>query len=96
MSEALSTCHPPAACSAAPARASQPLTWPGRAWFASARRWLAEGRRRRAAIRELQRMSDDQLRDIGIARDAIEEVVDTLMARGGARRHQSLRRSGEP
>jgi uncharacterized protein YjiS (DUF1127 family) len=96
MSEAMSSCHPPAACRPAPARATLPLIWPGRAWFARARGWFAEGRRRRAAIRELQRVSDGQLRDIGIARDAIEEVVDTLMARGRARRHQSLRGSGEP
>jgi len=86
MSDAMSTCHPPAACSPAPTRVSLPLAWPGRAWFAAARRWFAEGRRRRAAIRELQRVSDGQLRDIGIARDEIEEVVDALMARGRAQR----------
>jgi uncharacterized protein YjiS (DUF1127 family) len=63
-------------------RASLLLAWPGRASVAALRRLFAEGRRRRAAIRELQRVSDDQLRDIGIARGEIEEIVDTLMARG--------------
>ena len=90
MSKTMSSCHPAATCSAAPARATLQLIWPGRAWFASARRWFAEGRRRRAAIRELQRVSDGQLRDIGIARDEIEEVVDALMARGRARRGDEL------
>jgi uncharacterized protein YjiS (DUF1127 family) len=82
----MSPCHPPAACGPAPARASLPLAWPGRASVAALRRWFSDGRRRRAAIRELQRASDEQLRDIGIARDGIEEIVDTLMARGRARR----------
>jgi len=67
-------------------RASLPLAWPGRASVAAVCRWFADGRRRRAAIRELRRVSDDQLRDIGIARGEIEEVVDMLMARGQAQR----------
>jgi uncharacterized protein YjiS (DUF1127 family) len=83
MSDAMSTCHPPAACSPAPARASLPLGWPGRTSFTALRRWFSEGRRRRAAIRELQRVSDGQLRDIGIARDEIEEVIDALLTRDG-------------
>jgi uncharacterized protein YjiS (DUF1127 family) len=83
MSKAISSCPPPAVCRPAPARASLPLAWPEWRSFAALRRWFAEGRRRRCVIRELQRVSDGQLRDIGIARGEIEEVVDTLLARRG-------------
>jgi uncharacterized protein YjiS (DUF1127 family) len=40
-------------------------------------------RQRRRAIIELSRMSDAGLRDLGIPRDRIAEVVDGLIAREG-------------
>ena len=40
-------------------------------------------RQRRRAIVELSRMSDSGLRDLGIPRDRIAEVVDGLIAREG-------------
>jgi uncharacterized protein YjiS (DUF1127 family) len=39
-------------------------------------RWLQDGRRRRAAIRELNRLNDYYLNDIGISRDDIDAIVD--------------------
>ncbi len=42
-------------------------------------------RQRRRAIGELSRMPDWQLRDMGIPRDQIAEVVDGLIAREGPR-----------
>ena len=49
------------------------------AWLAAARERLARPWRRRAAIRELVRLGDGALRDIGIERGEIEDVVDELM-----------------
>jgi uncharacterized protein YjiS (DUF1127 family) len=43
--------------------------------------WLYRPWRRRAAIRELQRCDNRQLRDMGIGRDEIAAVVDELMRR---------------
>ena len=89
MSKAMSPCYPPAACSPAAVRANRlhpPLAWPGRTGLAAVGRWFAAARLRRGAIRELHRLSDGQLRDIGIARREIDEVVDGLLARGRARR----------
>jgi uncharacterized protein YjiS (DUF1127 family) len=39
-------------------------------------RWLQDERRRRAAIRELNRLNDYYLDDIGISRDDIDAIVD--------------------
>jgi uncharacterized protein YjiS (DUF1127 family) len=55
--------------------------------LARARQGLESLRRhqqRRQAIRELSRMSDWRLRDMGIERGHIAEVVDGLMARQGS------------
>jgi len=46
------------------------------------RRW----QRRRAAIRELNGLSDHVLTDIGLSRAAIREVVDTMLDREGQSR----------
>lgn len=48
---------------------------------------LSLARRRRAAIRQLSRLSDRQLADIGISRPRIEDVVDGLFRRDGEARH---------
>jgi uncharacterized protein YjiS (DUF1127 family) len=40
-----------------------------------------QSRRRQAAIRDLKRLSAEQLDDIGISPDRIGEVVDALLAR---------------
>jgi len=83
MSKAIST-HPlPVACTSAIVHASDPSgarTWPGRAFLAEIHRWFATARRRRLAICELHRLSDERLSDIGIARGEIAGVVDALMA----------------
>jgi uncharacterized protein YjiS (DUF1127 family) len=52
--------------------------WPARA-FAVAIRRIIRPWRRAAAIRELSRVSDPLLRDMGVERHAIDEVVDTLL-----------------
>lgn len=44
-------------------------------------RWGAKGHRRRASIAQLHSLSDRQLRDIGIERYRIAEVVDAMQAR---------------
>jgi uncharacterized protein YjiS (DUF1127 family) len=44
---------------------------------------MARIRQRRRAIGELAQMSDSRLRDLGIPRDQIAEVVDGLIAREG-------------
>ncbi len=46
---------------------------------------IRDRRRRRGAIRDLRRMSDLQLTDIGIERHRISEVVDGLMAKNAAK-----------
>lgn len=56
------------------------------AWLAWAKNRLEAVRRlgqRRRAIAELSRMSDWRLRDMGIPRDQIADVVDGLIAREG-------------
>ena len=40
---------------------------------------LAEPWRRRAAIRDLHRLGDRELRDIGIGRGEIDSIVDEMM-----------------
>lgn len=45
----------------------------------------ARARRRRLAIRELESLSDRLLRDIGVERGRIPEVVDALLQPEGAR-----------
>jgi uncharacterized protein YjiS (DUF1127 family) len=57
---------------------------PGRAlsaWAARLFGWLYRPWRRGAAIRELQRCDDRQLRDMGIGRDEIAAIIDELMRR---------------
>jgi len=79
-----------ATCHAAPVQAYAPTA--GRAsarnappvrrdvtWLAAALDRLARPWRRRAAIRELDRLGDRALRDIGIERGDVEAVVDELM-----------------
>ncbi len=44
-------------------------------------RWIAEHRARQGAIRELCRMPGWRLRDMGIDRGRIPEIVDGLLAR---------------
>lgn len=44
-------------------------------------RWIAEHRARQSAIRELCAMPGWRLRDVGIERGRIPEVVDGLLAR---------------
>lgn len=51
------------------------------AFVHSLRQPLARFRRRRESIRALSRLNDRQLRDIGIERDRIAEVVDGLARR---------------
>jgi uncharacterized protein YjiS (DUF1127 family) len=52
--------------------------WPARALAAALRR-IARPWRRAAAIRDLSRLDDRLLRDMGIERHAIDEAVDTLL-----------------
>jgi len=80
------TCHaaPPPACTPAGERRSAPYGLPAHhhiAWLAAAFDRLARPWRRRESIRELHRLSDRELRDIGIARGEIEGVVNELMTR---------------
>jgi len=81
MSEATCRAAPPGACVPAGGRAAAPepglWAWREIAWFATA---LARPWRRHATIRELHRLSDRELRDIGIERGQVEDVVDELMA----------------
>jgi uncharacterized protein YjiS (DUF1127 family) len=63
--------------------ASRPATtgWSFRVQPARLLGWLSRPWRRRAAIHELQRCDDHQLRDMGIGRDEIAAVIDELMRR---------------
>ena len=54
-----------------------------RAWARQRLEGLRRHQQRRQAIRELSRMSDWRLRDMGIERAYITEVVDGLIARQG-------------
>ena len=54
-----------------------------RAWARQRLEGLRRHQQRRQAIRELSRMSDWRLRDLGIERGHIAEVVDGLMERQG-------------
>ncbi len=49
------------------------------------RQWLT----RRAAIRELDRLDDELLRDIGLERKAIPLAVDAMLNRGSGRSNRS-------
>jgi uncharacterized protein YjiS (DUF1127 family) len=49
------------------------------AWLAAAIDRLTLHRRRRAAIRDLHRLCDCDLRDIGIERGEIDAIVDEMM-----------------
>lgn len=46
-------------------------------------------RQRRAAINELSRLSDEQLKDIGVRRAQIPELVDGMFRRGTGSRQGS-------
>ena len=85
MSQATCLCAPPDA--RAPGRV-RPATrtsglpaWSYVAWLAAAVHRLARPRRRRAAIRDLHRLGDRELRDIGIDRGEIDSIVDEMMER---------------
>ena len=54
--------------------------------LARSREAISRGRRRRSAIRDLRSLSDRELRDIGIERHQIVEVVDGLLAREASTR----------
>jgi uncharacterized protein YjiS (DUF1127 family) len=78
------TCHaaPPPACAAVRARPAAQAGLPARpaiTWFGAALDRIARPWRRRAAIRELHRLSDRELSDIGVERGEVEAVVDELM-----------------
>lgn len=49
--------------------------------------WLRWRHRRRGAIRELMRLSNWQLQDIGIVRDQVPAVVDALLSSTQALTH---------
>jgi uncharacterized protein YjiS (DUF1127 family) len=76
MSQATSRCTVAGACPAA-ARA------PGFefAWIAAAVQRLADRWRRLQAVRELNRLGDRHLRDIGIVRGDIEAIVGEMISR---------------
>jgi uncharacterized protein YjiS (DUF1127 family) len=52
-------------------------------------RWVQDVRLRNATIREMYRLNDDYLDDIGIKRGDIRPIVDAMMKRLRERRHQS-------
>jgi uncharacterized protein YjiS (DUF1127 family) len=82
MSQATCLAAPLQACAPAAGRASARNALPAQrdvTGFAAALDRLACPWRRRAAIRELDRLSDRELRDIGIDRGEIDAVVDELM-----------------
>jgi uncharacterized protein YjiS (DUF1127 family) len=83
MSHAICRVAPSPACAPAGARpAARDPGLPARrgvAWFTVAFDRLARPWRRRAAILELDRLSERELRDIGIERGEVEGVVDELM-----------------
>ncbi len=57
-------------------------------------RWIAEHRARQGAIRQLCRMPGWRLRDMGIDRGRIPEIVDGLLARNRALAAESRRITG--
>jgi uncharacterized protein YjiS (DUF1127 family) len=59
----------------------QHLQWLGAAPLVAAIHWLEDGWRRRQVIRELNRLDDRELRDIGFVRGEIEEVADAAVKR---------------
>jgi len=83
MSQATCLCAPPDA--RAPGRVRPSTRPPGlQAWgyvtrLAAAVGRLSRPRRRRAAIRDLHRLGDRALRDIGIDRGEIDAIVDEMM-----------------
>jgi len=58
-------------------------------------RHLAQARRRRIAIAELSALDDLQLKDIGIRREQIPEVVAGIGARSTGRGNRSRNRSAD-
>ena len=56
--------------------------------------WIAERHARQSAIRELCRMPGWRLRDMGIDRGRIPEIVDGLLARKRALLAESRRKTG--
>ncbi len=63
-------------------------------WMPRLLRWIAEHRARQGAIRELCRMPGWRLRDMGIDRGRIPEIVDGLLARQRALAAESRRTTG--
>ena len=59
-------------------------------WMRRLLRWVAEHRARQGAIRQLCRMPGWRLRDMGIDRGRIPEIVDGLLARQRALAAESL------
>jgi uncharacterized protein YjiS (DUF1127 family) len=51
-------------------------------------RWLQDERLRNATIRELNRLNDDYLDDIGIKRRDIRPIVNAMVKRLRERRHE--------
>lgn len=63
-------------------RQARPLRDPGIGGLAAPLHWLADQWRRLQAIRELNRLSDHHLRDIGIsARGDIEAIAEAMIRR---------------
>ena len=54
-----------------------------------------QSRRRRAAIRDLKRLSDEQLLDVGIEPDRLQEVADAML-RTESRRQPAPRGARRP
>lgn len=83
MSQASCPAAPPQVCAPAAghpvAQDRGPPTWRIVAWFPAALHNLAGPWRREAAIRELRRLKSAELRDIGIERGEVENIVDALM-----------------
>jgi uncharacterized protein YjiS (DUF1127 family) len=83
MSQAACLCAPPDACAPGrvrPAtRTSGLAVWGYVSRLAAALDRLARYWRRRAAIRDLHRLGDRELRDIGIGRGEIDSIVDEMM-----------------
>jgi uncharacterized protein YjiS (DUF1127 family) len=76
MSQATSRCTVAGACPAATRAPGFEFEW-----TAAAVRWAADRWNRIHAVRELNRLGDRHLRDIGIVRGDIEAIVDEMISR---------------
>jgi uncharacterized protein YjiS (DUF1127 family) len=74
VSKAAFTCRP-----SGPRPIAVSAGWPARAFLVAAIRWIIREWRRAAAIRELSRLDDRLLLDMGIERHTIDEAVDALL-----------------